>query len=218
MNVFDVIGPIMIGPSSSHTAGAVKLGNIALSTLGERCVKADILLSGSFASTYKGHGTDKALLSGIMGLSSDDERIRSAWALARERGLCCQFHPGSIPGAHPNTARLTLEGETGKTCEVEGASIGGGSILIHRVDGLAVNFTGQAHTLLIRHQDEPGAIAAVTNLMADHGINIGNFSLTRSKKGGEAVMMVEVDSEPDQDLNERIRRLPGIMELIFIKR
>lgn len=218
MNVFDVIGPVMIGPSSSHTAGAVKLGNVALSILGERCVSADILLSGSFASTYKGHGTDKALLSGIMGLSSDDGRIRTAWDLARERQLDCRFRPGSIPGAHPNTARITLRGETGKTCEVEGASIGGGSIMIHRVDGLAVNFTGQSHTLLIRHQDAPGAIAAVTNLLAENGINIGSFSLTRAKKGGEAVMMMEVDNEPCQELNEKIRLLPGIMELIFIKR
>ena len=162
MNVFDIIGPIMIGPSSSHTAGAVRLGYIAHKVLGERAVRAEIELCGSFAQTYRGHGTDKALIAGILGMKSDDERIRRSLELAAEEGLEYSFATAVIPGAHPNTARISLIGESGATAVVQGASIGGGNILVSQVNGLEVSFTGQHNTLLVLHYDKPGTIAAVT--------------------------------------------------------
>ena len=156
MNVFDIIGPVMIGPSSSHTAGAVRLGRVAWKILGERAVQAEILLSGSFAQTYRGHGTDKALIAGIMGMHSDDERIRRSLTLAGEEGLAYAFTTEDIPGAHPNTARIHLKGENGAECEVQGASIGGGNILVTEINGMEVSFTGQYNTLMVLHYDKPG--------------------------------------------------------------
>jgi L-serine dehydratase len=217
MNVFDVIGPVMIGPSSSHTAGAVRLGQLARKILGERAVKADIQLSGSFAQTYRGHGTDKALIAGIMGMFSDDERIRNSLDIAAEEGLEFSFRPQDIPGTHPNTARIILTGENGAGCEIQGASIGGGNILVTEINGMAVSVTGQYNTLLILHRDKPGTIATVTNFMAYSGINIGNFRLSRPKKGGEAVMTIEVDGNVPEDLIHSLRILPNIINVILIR-
>ena len=193
MNVFDIIGPIMIGPSSSHTAGAVRLGYISHKVLGERAVKAEIELCGSFAQTYKGHGTDKALVAGILGLHSDDERLRRSLEIAEEEGLEYTFTTADIPGSHPNTARITLVGENGAHAELCGASIGGGNILVTEINGLEVSVTGQHNTLVVLHHDKPGTIAAVTNYMAESTLNIGNFRLTRPVKGGEdAIVQVRL--------------------------
>ena len=217
MNVFDIIGPIMIGPSSSHTAGAVRLGYISHKVLGERAVKAEIELCGSFAQTYKGHGTDKALVAGILGMKSDDERIRNSLAIAKEEGLEYSFSTVSIPGAHPNTARITLVGEHGAHAELCGASIGGGNILVTEINGLEVSVTGQHNTLVVLHHDKPGTIAAVTNFMAYSGLNIGNFRLARPRKGGEAVMTIEVDGEIPGVLLESLKILPNIINVILIR-
>lgn len=217
MNVFDIIGPVMIGPSSSHTAGAVRLGRVAWKILGERAVKADIQLSGSFAQTYRGHGTDKALVAGIMGMHSDDERIRRSLELAGEEGLAFSFREEDIPGAHPNTARIALEGEKGASCVIQGASIGGGNILVTEINGMSVSFTGQYNTLLVLHYDKPGTIAAVTNFMAYSGTNIGNFRLSRPKKGGEAVMTIEVDGDVSDNLIQSLRILPNIINVVLIR-
>lgn len=217
MNVFDIIGPIMIGPSSSHTAGAVRLGRVAWKILGENAIKAKIMLSGSFAETYKGHGTDKAIIAGIMGMHSHDERIRNSLSLAKENGLEFDFELIQLPDAHPNTARITLTGENGATCTMQGCSIGGGNILVTEINGLEVSFTGQYNTLLILHHDKPGTIAAVTNFMAYSGLNIGNFRLSRPKKGGEAVMTIEVDGEVPDYLIQNLKILPNIINVILIK-
>lgn len=217
MNVFDIIGPVMIGPSSSHTAGAVRLGRVAWKILGERAVKAKIKLSGSFAQTYRGHGTDKALIAGIMGMHSDDERIRRSLELAGEEGLEFSFAEEDIPGAHPNTARISLTGEHGAVCQVQGASIGGGNILVTEINGMSVSFTGQYNTLLVLHYDKPGTIAAVTNFMAYSGTNIGNFRLSRPKKGGEAVMTIEVDGDVSDQLIQSLRILPNIINVVLIR-
>ena len=217
MNVFDIIGPIMIGPSSSHTAGAVRLGYISHKVLGERAVKAEIELCGSFAQTYKGHGTDKALVAGILGMKSDDERIRNSLTIAKEEGLEYHFSTTSIPGAHPNTARISLTGESGAHAELCGASIGGGNILVTEINGLEVSVTGQHNTLVVLHHDKPGTIAAVTNFMAYSGLNIGNFRLARPRKGGEAVMTIEVDGEVPSVLFESLKILPNIINVIRIR-
>lgn len=217
MNVFDIIGPVMIGPSSSHTAGAVRLGRVAWKILGETAIKAEIQLSGSFAQTYRGHGTDKALVAGIMGMHSDDERIRHSLELAQQQGLSVSFETVEIPDAHPNTARIQLTGESGAKASIQGASIGGGNILVSEVNGLSVSFTGQYNTLMVLHYDKPGTIAAVTNFMAYSEVNIGNFRLSRPRKGGEAVMTIEVDGDVSDALMNSLKILPNIINVVLIR-
>ena len=217
MNAFDILGPVMIGPSSSHTAGAVRIGRITRMFLGSEPVKADILLHGSFAKTYKGHGTDKALIAGIMGMNTDDSRIRRAPELAEQAGLEIVIHTGEIDGAHPNTACITLKDAAGKTVSLMGSSIGGGNILVTKLNGMEVYVTGQKATLIVLHQDVPGIIAAVTEIAADAGVNICNFRLSRQQRGGEAVMTIEMDGEFQEDLNEKIKKLPNIYSSILVK-
>ena len=174
-------------------------------------MSAQILLHGSFAKTYKGHGTDKALIAGIMGMATDDERIRFSPRLAEEAGLSVSILPTEIDGAHPNTALITLADATGRTVSVQGASVGGGNILITRVNGMEVHISGQYNTLIVLHQDTPGTIAAVTELLAEGQVNICNFRLSRQKKGGVAVMTIEMDGGFDPALNRRIETLPNIL-------
>ena len=211
MNVFDIIGPVMIGPSSSHTAGAVRIGRIAGALLGETAVKAEIGLHGSFAKTYKGHGTDKALVAGIMGMEPSVGRIRQSLVLANRQGMEISFYEMHIDGAHPNTALIALTGRSGKNISLEGASIGGGNIRIHKVNGMEVDISGAATTFIILHNDTPGAIAAVTQFLAGQNINIGSFRLSRRQKGGLAVMTLEVDSPVSTQLNQDLERLPNII-------
>ena len=215
MNVFDIIGPVMIGPSSSHTAGAVRIGRAAALLLGEPPKKANILLHGSFAKTYKGHGTDKALAGGIMGMEPWDSRIRDSLKLAASSGIQISFSSGTIDGAHPNTARITLTGASGKQVQLEGSSVGGGNILITRVNGMEVSFTGQNPTLIILHQDMPGVIAEVTAFVSEHQGNICNFRLNRLEKGGDAIMSIELDAPFSEELAGRIRSMPHIQNVIL---
>ncbi len=210
MNVFDILGPVMIGPSSSHTAGAVRIGLITRALLGKEPEKAVILLHGSFAKTYKGHGTDKALIGGILGMRTDDSRIRQAPEIARQQGLFVEIITGDIDGAHPNTARISLSDASGHTVSLQGSSIGGGNIHITEVNHMPVSITGQHTTLIILHQDAPGTIAAVTEVMAGAGINICNFRLARNQKGGQAVMTIETDGQISQEQNHAISQLPNI--------
>lgn len=217
MNVFDMIGPIMIGPSSSHTAGAVRLGRVAWKLLGELPVRAEIELAGSFAQTYRGHGTDKALLAGIMGFDSSDDRIRHSLDLATVQGIQYHFSCISLPDAHPNTARIHLYTAAGTSCSIEGASIGGGNILITEINGMQVSFTGQFNTILVQHYDRPGAIASAANLIAESDINIAGFRLSRKEKGGEALMMIEVEGDISESCLSSLRSLPNIIKVILIQ-
>ena len=217
MDVFDIIGPVMIGPSSSHTAGACRIGKYARTILGEDVKQADIYFSGSFAKTYRGHGTDKAIVAGLMGMDTDDLRIRRSLELADEAGMTYTFIPTQIDDAHPNTVLLKLTGVSGKTQEIEGASIGGGRISIRRINGTPVDITGTATTLLVYHLDTPGMISDVTNILARRGVNIGRFELRRAVKGGEAVMVIEIDGEIDASVNDMIRRYPNVYESIVLK-
>ena len=217
MNVFDIIGPVMIGPSSSHTAGAVRIGRTARMILGEEVRRAEIGLTGSFAQTYRGHGTDRALVAGLLGLFPDDERIRGSFDLAKERGLEFTFAEIKIPRSHPNTVRLHITGESGKECVVVGSSIGGGNILIHSVNEMETQFSGDADTLIIAHQDTPGVIAEVTNLMAWHGVNIGNFKLNRPQKGFQAVMTVEIDGHTEANMPDKLRGLPHVDSVVYLR-
>ncbi|MDR2363567.1 MAG: L-serine ammonia-lyase, iron-sulfur-dependent subunit beta [Spirochaetaceae bacterium] len=218
MNVFDIIGPIMIGPSSSHTAGALRIAAAARNILGGEPYSAEIGLAGSFARTGKGHGTDKALVAGLLGMASDDERIRDSFAIARERGLEIRFSEIRIPKAHPNTARLFLTGQDRRECSVQGASIGGGNIIITNVNGMETDFSGSADTLIIAHKDMPGMIAEVASLMAEQGINIGNFRLNRPHRGYQAVMVLEIDGGMNEEIAGKLRGLPHIDRVVFVKK
>ena len=211
MNVFDIVGPVMIGPSSSHTAGAVRIGYVAGLILGSPAVKAEIHLHGSFAKTYKGHGTDKALIAGIMGMMPDDERIRSSPEIAAERGLEVTIIPDTIAGAHPNTARIALTAANGEQVTVQGSSTGGGNILINQINGLPVEFSGQCDTLIVVHRDTSGVIGEVSHYLGELGINVSNFRLSRSEKGGVAIMSIEVDGHVEPFMNEHINGMPNII-------
>lgn len=217
MNVFDILGPVMIGPSSSHTAGAARIGGVARAVLAAEPVKAVIQLHGSFAKTYKGHGTDKAIIAGIMGMAPDDERIRRAPELAEAAGLAVSIETVELDGAHPNTARILLWDASGRSVTVQGASVGGGNILITAVNGMEVQITGQYTCLIVLHRDTPGTIAAVTDVLAAHGANICNFRLARQKKGGEAVMTIEMDGSFDGALNREVEALPNILSSTMLQ-
>lgn len=210
MNVFDILGPVMIGPSSSHTAGAARIGLITRALLGNPAVSAKIVLHGSFAKTYKGHGTDRALVAGILGMKTDDDRLRFSMEVAREEGLSVEITTRELDGAHPNTAEIVLTDRQGKTVSLRGVSTGGGNILITRINGMEVSLTGQYTSLIILHKDAPGTIASVTEIMAQHGVNICNFRLARQTKGGQAIMTIEIDGEFGSELNDEIQTLPNV--------
>lgn len=214
---FDIIGPIMIGPSSSHTAGAVRIGKYARSILGTTPVSATIRFSGSFAKTYMGHGTDKAIVAGILGMETDDERIRISMNVAREAGLAFSFEEVEIDGAHPNTAQVILKDANGKEVLVQGASIGGGNIIINRINDTIVAITGKSDTLIVPHQDVPGMIAIVSNILAEHRVNIHSFSLCRDHKGGTAVMTIEIDGKIEDSINQVILKQPHILDSTILK-
>jgi L-serine dehydratase len=216
MNIFDIIGPIMIGPSSSHTAGAVRIGRVSRKLLGEPAVKAEIGLGSSFAYTYKGHGTDKALIAGILGLGPEDERIRESLLLAATAGLQYSFRELNMPRAHPNTVKISLTGTSGHKCEIVGTSVGGGNILINRINGMDTAFSCENDTLVVLHRDAPGAIAGVTAIVADSGVNICNFRLSRQNKGGEAVMTIEVDGIGADRILETLKEAPMVIDVIFL--
>ena len=217
MDVFDIIGPIMIGPSSSHTAGAVRIGRYARNILGTEPVKADIYFSGSFAKTYKGHGTDKAVIAGILGMDTDDSGIKYSFETAHDKGLefCC--HEIEIENSHPNTANIVLTGDNGNKVEVQGASVGGGNIVITKINGTNVEITGKFTTLIVLHQNIPGMISDVTSVLARYGLNIGRFDLRRSPKGGKGVMIIELDSEVDEHINEEIKEMENVIDSTLLK-
>lgn len=213
MRLFDVLGPVMTGPSSSHTAGAVRIGLTARRLLGSRPINAEIQLHGSFAATGRGHGTDRALVAGLLGMQPDDPRIPQSFELARQAGL--QFSIGSVTlrGAHPNTAVLHLTGEDGRSLEVVGASIGGGRISICQIDGITTNFGADYNTLIVHNLDTPGHVAAVTGCLSDHAINIATMQLYRSTAGGYAVMVLECDQPIPDEVIAELRQKPGIVKV-----
>ncbi|GAV26497.1 L-serine dehydratase, iron-sulfur-dependent subunit beta [Carboxydothermus islandicus] len=209
MDLLDIIGPVMIGPSSSHTAGAVRLGRVGRLVLGEEPRKAKIFLHGSFKETYRGHGTDRAIIAGLLGFDTSDPRIRESLKIAKERGLNYEFLLIDLPEAHPNTAYMELWGET-SIARVTGSSIGGGAVLITDINGYPVNISAKYPTIIVPHNDQPGAVAKVTSVLAWHGINIARMSVARQKKGAEALMVIETDQPVDDETFKEIKRLPGI--------
>ena len=164
-NIFDILGPVMVGPSSSHTAGAVRIGLVGRQLFGQQPDKAVVYLHGSFAATGKGHGTDRALIAGLLGMRPDDLRIPDSFEIAKERGMDFVIEPRELRDAHPNTARIMMEADNGKKLEIQAYSIGGGRIRVSMLDGMDVNFSGETHTLIVRNQDQPGCITDVSTVL-----------------------------------------------------
>ena len=215
INIFDMMGPVMVGPSSSHTAGAARIGNMGRTLLGEEVARADIGLYGSFATTGKGHGTDRALVAGLLGLRPDDPRLPDSFELAREQGMKFSIHPVELRSAHPNTAVLELTGKGGRTLTVQASSLGGGRIMVNKLDGIEVNFTGESNTLVVRNQDEFGSVAAVTSILNQLRVNVANMSVHRHKRGGDALMVIETDQHIKPKQVEFISELPGILGVTY---
>lgn len=218
MNIFDVLGPVMIGPSSSHTAGAVRISRTAAKMLDDRPVKADIGLSGSFASTGKGHGTDVAIIAGLLGMKTDDERIPHSFEIAREQGLDFNIHEVQLKNVHPNAVQLKLEGEHGRTLDVIGESIGGGRINIRSIDGITVNFSGDMDTLIVHDKDMPGSASAITTALTQRNINIATIQLYRDVKGGKAVMVCECDEPIPDDIRTWLSSIDQILKVTIFNR
>lgn len=217
IGIFDIIGPIMVGPSSSHTAGAVRLGYAGRQILGESVRQADIHLHGSFAATYWGHRTDIALLAGLLGMHMDDPDIPEAVDKAREAGLIYQFHETDLGDTHPNSVRLMLRGPE-EAATVEGASIGGGRINISRVDGFATSCDGSYATLISRHRDEPGIISEITRVLGEMKINIAYMQVSRAVRGSEALLVAQTDDPISGDVKQRVERVRGVQQVRTLNR
>lgn len=209
-SVFDIIGPTMVGPSSSHTAGAVRIGLVARSLFGGQPAQADIYLFGSFMETYKGHGTDVALVGGLLGYDTDDSRIESSLETAKNLGMRVNFIEMSEERSHPNTALIDMaDGDT--SISVEGVSIGGGKIEIVAINGFPINISGNYPTLLVFHKDTFGTIGKVANVLGEHSINVGSMHVARKEKGDQALMTCELDESVNAEIIEEIRKIPGIV-------
>ena len=194
VSIFDVAGPVMVGPSSSHTAGAAKLGRIALLIAGKPFLHVSFGLHGSFAKTFRGHGTDKALLAGVLGLREDDENIKNSFALAAERKLTFEFYETVLKNMHENSVKFTFYFTDGSICEVVGCSIGGGQIEIRQIDGFDTFFTAQAPTLIITQNDQKGVVSDISRVLLENDINIAVMRLSRKSKGDVAFCTIETDS------------------------
>jgi L-serine dehydratase len=213
MRLFDVLGPVMIGPSSSHTAGAARIGYIAQKLLGDTPAKARIGLHGSFATTGRGHGTDRALVAGLLGMQPDDARLPDSFELAKAAGMEFALYTVELRAAHPNTAVLELESRTGRKLTLTAASVGGGRIRVSEIDGVPADFGGDSNTLIIHNADTPGYIAEVTTAIARRGINIASMQVFRAAPGGYAVMVLECDSPIPLQLEQQLAAVPGILKV-----
>lgn len=216
MNLLDIVGPIMVGPSSSHTAGAVKIGLVSKKLMVEKIVKADIYFHGSFLATGKGHGTDKAVVAGLLGIAVDDSRVPFSFDIAKQEGLEFQISGIDLGDAHPNTVKLNLTGESGKKIEIVAASVGGGQIEICEIDGLSASFGGNYPTLIVNHKDIPGRVTAVTAALAECNVNIATMKLYRTTRGGNAVMIIECDQEVPVESIKHLEELEGIIKISYL--
>ncbi|HHX51801.1 MAG TPA: L-serine ammonia-lyase, iron-sulfur-dependent, subunit beta [Clostridia bacterium] len=216
LGVFDIVGPIMIGPSSSHTAGAVRLGRLARSILGKEPCKADIFLHGSFAQTCKGHGTDVALVAGLLGLRTDDERIPLSLKMAEASGWKVKFTRADLGFVHPNTAKLALEDDRGTMRTVLGSSVGGGNIVVSQINDFAVELTGEFFTLCLLYPDRIGMVARVSALLAEGEVNIARMRVSREARGARALMVVETDKSVPPMIISLVRKLKHIDRVLAI--
>lgn len=216
MSIFDIIGPIMVGPSSSHTAGAVKIGYLSRKLMGEKIYSAKIYLHGSFLTTGKGHGTDRALVAGLLGMKPDDIRIPQSFAQAEKEGMAFEFQGIDLRDTHPNSVKLILTGVSGRELEILASSLGGGRIRINQIDGLDASFSGDYPTLVVHNLDQPGYVMEVTSMLSHKSINIATMQLYRDHRGGEAIMVLECDEEISPDFISWLKKREGIRKVIYL--
>lgn len=205
-SAFEIIGPKMIGPSSSHTAGAARLGKIAGKLVNYDVKRVKFILHGSFAKTYRGHGTDRALMAGILGMKESDEELKDSLKIAKEKSIDYEFVEDDLGEIHPNTVKFMIEKSDGSQIELMGSSIGGGNIKVIELNGLRLEFTGQYPTLITRHLDHPGIISKITKILAYYKINIAFMSVYRQDKGQDAFMVIESDNKLEPKLVEYIKK------------
>lgn len=218
ISIFDVLGPNMVGPSSSHTAGATLISFLAQKMIAPPIKKVGFTLYGSFARTYHGHGTDRALLGGVMGFRTDDPRIRDSFEIASQRGLEYGF---SICEAntdiYPNTVDIRLENESGKMLTLRGESIGGGKVHISMINSVKVDLSGEYNTIIVSQQDKPGVIAHITNILSAKNVNIAFMRLYREGRGLMAYTIVETDGHIPEEVREMMLKNPNVHDVMIIE-
>lgn len=218
ISVFDVLGPNMIGPSSSHTAGAAIIAYLAQKMIAPPLRRADFRLYGSFAKTYRGHGTDRALVGGILGFSADDERIRDSFALAKQQGLEFRFIPDETEtDVHPNTVEIRMENAAGRVMTVRGESLGGGKVRIVGINGVKVDFIGEYNALIVVQRDKPGVVAHITKILSDRDVNIAFMRLFREQKGHTAYTIVESDQRLPEGVDALLLENPNITDVMVVQ-
>ena len=212
-SLFEVVGPVMVGPSSSHTAGAVRLGALAREIAGGDVRSARITLHGSFASTGRGHGTDRAIVAGLLGFAPDDVRIRDALLLAEQAGLAMSYTEADLGDVHPNTARIELETAAGVDTLVQGSSLGAGEVEVTLIDDFPVHLTGELPAIGVVHHDQPGVVAAVSARLAADNINIASMQVFRERRAARALMIIETDEPVRDDVAQGIAALDGVSDV-----
>lgn len=218
ISVFDVLGPNMIGPSSSHTAGAAVIAGLARRLIAPPLKRVSFTLYGSFAKTYHGHGTDRALLGGMLGFATDDLRIRDSFQIANERGLAFSFTPNEEETEiHPNTVDIRMENAAGQVMEVRGVSLGGGKVKIVRINGVEVDFTGEYSALIVVHQDTPGVVAHITRVLSEQNVNIAFMRLFREARGHTAYSIIESDGTLPEGIPLQLRGNPHIRDVMLVQ-
>ncbi len=218
IDIFDIIGPIMVGPSSSHTAGAVRIGRMARTLLGDEPVRAAMHMHGSFAETGVGHGTDMAIVAGLLGMKSDDYNIPRSFAIAEERGLTFSFDEIDLRDAHPNSVLLEVEGAKGAKLSMQACSVGGGRIMVNKIDGVALNFTGNYNTLIVHNRDERGDLSNVTQALTMARVTIANMSFNRNTRGKSAIMVIETDEPVPEIILNLLGNLSGITHITYYEK
>ena len=213
VSLFEIMGPVMIGPSSSHTAGAEKLGKAASSIWGGSFDSVEFYLHGSFAKTYKGHGTDKALVAGILGMSADDERLRDSLRIAEESGIKVSFIEADLGEVHPNTVKIVLKQGDEILLTLMGSSIGGGNILITEIDGSSLKISGQYPVIIATQKDTPGMVSKITGVIAKHQLNIATLEVSRESKGEKATTVVEIDNAPESSIVDELMSIENIISV-----
>ena len=215
ISLLDVVGPVMIGPSSSHTAGAAKLAKTARLIYDKPFKKVSFGLGGSFASTYRGHFTDFALVAGALGMSEDDENLGHSFEIANEKGVEFDFYPTEIPSVYENTARITFFGEDGEFF-VEGASLGGGRILVTNINGLACELTATSPTVIVQQQDVKGVVSDVSTILAFNNINIGVMKVSRTSRGDKAFCVIECDDIIPENVIDELRQVNNVLSVVVV--
>jgi L-serine dehydratase len=213
ISIFEIMGPVMIGPSSSHTAGAEKLGKAASSILDKSFDSVEFYLHGSFAKTYKGHGTDKALVAGILGMSADDERLRDSLQIAEQRGIKVDFIEADLGEVHPNTAKIVIKNKGVVMLTLVGSSIGGGNIIINEIDGSELEISGQYPVIIASYKDVKGMISKITGVIAKNEVNIATLKVSRSSRGEVATTVIETDNTATTAIVEQITQIENVISV-----